>query len=193
MAVFANPKVAAVETYPPLPAAQREAPSIARRYPRSLLLRGNRATAERFRLDAARYDIVQFSGHAHVDDAEPWKSALMFDVPLLAREIGAMQFSRTKLVILGACSTLANDGERVEGTSPIARSFLTAGVPTVIGSLWDVDDAEAAVVMTRLHERLARGVTAVTALRDVQRELIHTLPRGCPASTWAALSRRASW
>jgi len=145
------------------------------------------ATAASFRDQALRHGIVQFSGHAVIDRGEPWKSALMFDTPLTAREIGAIHFSRTRLAILAACSTLAFDGARVEGTSAIARSFLTAGVPTVIGSLWDVDDAGAAAFVVRLHERLARGLAPAAALRDVQREFIHD-PARHDASVWAAFT-----
>lgn len=184
IAVFGNPTTS---SFADLPAAEREAPRVARRYPLALVRTRDVATAASFRDQASRYGIVQFSGHAVLDRGEPWKSALVFDAPLTAREIGAIRFSRTRLVILAACSTLAFDSERVEGTSPIARSFLTAGVPTVIGSLWDVDDDDAATFVVRLHERLARGLAPAAALRDVQRELIHDGKRHDPG-VWAAFT-----
>jgi len=182
--LFTNPTTSSL---PDLPAAEREAARVAQRYPRSLVRTRDAATAADFRDQASRYGIVQFSGHAVFDRGEPWKSALMFDAPLTAREIGALHFSRTRLVILAACSTLAFDAERVEGTSAIARSFLTAGVPTVIGSLWDVDDDDAAAFSVRLHERLARGIAPAAALRDVQREFIRDRTRHHPGA-WAAFT-----
>jgi len=184
IALFLNPKTS---SFSDLPAAEREAPRVAQRYSTALVRSRDTATAATFRDQASQYGIVQFSGHAVIDRGEPWTSALMFDAPLTAREIGAIRFSRTRLVILAACSTLAFDRERVEGTSAIARAFLTAGVPTVIGSLWDVDDDDAAAFMVRLHERLARGVAPAAALRDVQREFIHDRTRHDPGA-WAAFT-----
>ncbi|HEX6096577.1 MAG TPA: CHAT domain-containing protein [Thermoanaerobaculia bacterium] len=177
IAIFANPKVPPDLSLPVLPAAAAEAPRIAQLYAQPLVLRAVEATAARFRSEAARYGIVQFSGHTQLDDAEPWKSALLFDQRLSARDIASMRFHRTRLAVLGACSTLTPNTEYVEGTSPIAASFLIAGVPAVVGSLWDIDDAEAAAVMVRLHEPLARGVPAATALREVQRGMLAAHPR----------------
>lgn len=176
IAVFADPMSN-------LPAAYREAASLARHYPRALVLTRSSATAARFRREAANWGMVQFSGHATIDRAEPWKSALQFDVPLTAREIAAIHFDGTSVVILGACSTLAFDRERVEGTSTIATAFLQAGVPTVIGTLRDVDDADAAALIVKLHERLERGMPPAAALRDAQRTLIR---EGRGHDAWSA-------
>lgn len=187
IAIFANPIAPPVESLQFLPAADAEAPSIGKRYARSLMLRRDLATAAGFQSEAPRYDVVQFSGHARIDSAEPWKSALMMDVRLTAREIARMHFPHTRLMILAACSTLVSDGDRVEGTSAIARSFLIAGVPIVIGTLWDVDDERAAAVVVRLHARLARGMPPAKALCDVQRELLRDPAYRHPA-VWAAFT-----
>jgi CHAT domain-containing protein len=187
IALFANPTIAADVTLPLLPAADAEARRVARLYTTSLVLRRAAATVAQFRRVAARYDIVQFSGHARIDGAEPWKSALLLDVPLTARDIATMRFPHTRLAVLGACSTLAPNDDRLAGTTPMAASFLIAGVPAVVGTLWDVDDAEAAAVMVRLHEHISRGVPASTALRDVQREMLRASGRPHPAA-WAAFT-----
>ncbi len=187
IAVFANPALPAAESLPFLPAADAEAAPIARCYPRSLVLRRNSATTERFRNEAARYEIVQFSGHARMDRAEPWKSGLMLDMTLSAREISMLRFTSTKVMVLAACSTMAPDDEHVEGTSAIARSFLIAGVPAVVGSLWDVDDASAAALIKRLHRHISSGMPAATALRETQRELLKD-PMYRDPSTWAAFT-----
>jgi len=184
IAIFANPDPPSGLSLSSLPAADLEAPRIARRYAEPLLLQRELATAERFRREAPRHEVVQFSGHARVDRAEPWKSSLIFDQKLSAREVATMSFSRTRLAILGACSTLAPNTDRVEGTSAMAKSFLIAGVPAVIGSLWDVDDRHAAALMIRLHERLVRGLPAAAALRDVQREM----SRDRHPAEWAAFT-----
>ena len=186
IAIFANPDVPVDRSLPPLRAAEKEASAVAGQYPRPLVLRRAEATAARFREEAPRYDLVQFSGHARVNGAEPWKSALMLDENLSARDIATIRFRRTRVVILAACSTMSAS-ERSEDTSPIAKAFLMSGVPAVIGSLWDIDDSDAAAATVRLHARLARGVSAAAAVRDIQREMLHDRTLHHPAA-WAAFT-----
>ncbi|HJQ41197.1 MAG TPA: CHAT domain-containing protein [Thermoanaerobaculia bacterium] len=184
LALFANPEHPQEPEFPPLPAADDEAAVLARLYPDALVRRGAEATAARFRRDASHYGMVQFSGHARVNRAEPWKSALIFDEPMTAEEIASMRFPRTRMALLSACSTVAPDSNRMEGTSAIARAFLMAGVPAVAGTLWDVEDTAAAELTLQLHRRLARGLSTAAALRDVQRNLIRGPAARHPAD-WA--------
>ena len=61
---------------------------------------------------------------------------------------------------------------RGEGVFSLARPFLAAGVPTVVASLWDVDDRSTAELMDRLYDRLAAGVRPSQALRESKRSMI---------------------
>jgi CHAT domain-containing protein len=185
-AIFANPELPQKSAFTSLPGAEAEAASLARLYRERVLHVRRNATVASFTRDAPRHEIVQFSGHAEIDSAEPWKSALILDERLTARDIAAMRFSRTRLIVLGACSTLAPTAGRVESTSSIARAFLMAGVPAVVGALWDVDDTTTAELMTRFHERIARGDAAGAALRDVQRGMIDD--RNHHPADWAAFT-----
>ena len=67
----------------------------------------------------------------------------------------------------------------------VAHGFLMAGAPSVIATLWPIDDEAAARVFPRLHEKLAAGLPPAEALRAVQ---LDSIRRGdVPASLWAAI------
>jgi len=56
----------------------------------------------------------------------------------------------------------------------IGRMFLVAGVPAVIGTLWDVDDVPSADFSLALQQRLARGMPPAVALRETQLAALHS-------------------
>ena len=63
----------------------------------------------------------------------------------------------------------------------MADAFLTAGVPTVIASSYDVDDIDAPATMLRLHTYLHDGDGAADALRKTTIEELRR-GRGIPLS-----------
>jgi tetratricopeptide (TPR) repeat protein len=191
--IFADPMVPADEygDLAPLDAAETEAAHIASMYRQADLLVGPAATSRAFRDLAPRRAIVQFSGHAVANQREPWNSAIVCAASpgalggLTSGEIARMRFTSTQTVVLAACSTMTGRNARVEGVPSLARAFIAAGVPEVIGTLWDIDDREAALVTIRLHQQLAMGVPAAEALRFAQ---LHAIRTGVPRSVWAAFA-----
>jgi CHAT domain-containing protein len=159
---------------PQLPDAEREARDIATLYPTRLLLVDDDASKPRFTAAVGQYEVVHFAGHAVSNDEYPALSHLRLAGPdesrrsLFAREIAAMRFARTDLVVLAACRTSAGRIRRGEGVLSLARPFLAAGVPTVVASLWDVDDRASHALFVRFHRALRRGSSIADALRDAQ-------------------------
>jgi CHAT domain-containing protein len=194
--IFANPSAPATYAHlASLSASETEALRVAKNYPRRDTFIGAEATAERFLAIAPKRDVVQFSGHAVVNHAEPGESALIcadsasIGGALTVRQIGRMQFTQTRVVVLAACSTMTGRNAAVEGVSSLARAFVIAGVPAVVGTLWDIDDREATFVVRRLHEELARGVRPELALRSAQRAAIRSTDPGIrDPRRWSAFS-----
>lgn len=191
--VFANPTIPR-DTDPDLESlrtSEREAAVVARSYRHPALFQRDDATAERFLALAPGFDIVHFAGHAVVERAEPAASALVCASSpevhgrLTLRQVAAMRFERTRVVVLAACSTMTGRNAAIEGVSSLARAFVVAGVPAVVGTLWDIDDAEAAPIMRALHEELARGADPGDALRAAQLAAIRD---GRPVHQWAAFA-----
>jgi CHAT domain-containing protein len=195
--VFANPTIPR-EQYgdlPSLSASQYEAPRIARGYARADVFTGDAATAERFRELAPAHDVVHFAGHGVINEREPYSSALVCAATpqrsggVTAHDIARMRFRSTRVVVLAACSTLTGRNAAVEGVPSLARAFVVAGVPAVVGTLWDIEDSEAVAITRPLHEQLARGVAPAEALRDAQ---LAAIRKNLPPSQWSAFALMGS-
>lgn len=164
-----------------LPGAAAEAAAAAPFYARHVLLTGRAATKSEFMKAAPHYDVIHFGGHAFVNAEYPLLSRLSFSSegnpqqqPLFAHEISQIQFSRTHLVILAACSTAVGAVSRGEGVVSVARPFLGAGVPVVVASQWDVDDRATSQLFVAFHRALVETQDPVKALRTAQLTLLHS-------------------
>lgn len=175
-----------------LKAARKQAEHAAAAFPGSELLVGEAATQDAFLTRAGRHRLVLFAGHTVENFKAPWKSGLLFapsgsdidDGILTAEEIEGASFEATSLVILGACSTADGKVTASEGLMSLARPFLLAGVPAVVGTLWDVEDEQTAPLLMNLQERLRKGESPLLALQETQVESLKSGNRSLQA--WAA-------
>ncbi len=72
---------------------------------------------------------------------------------------------KANLAVLSACNTGSGKLSRGEGIMSLARGFMYAGCPSVITSLWSVDDKSTAVIMKHFYEGLSKGLSKDDALR----------------------------
>jgi CHAT domain-containing protein len=158
-----------------LAGAEAEAKAIAGLYPGSAdLLTGAQATSREFLSRVRQYEWIHFAGHSMVNLQNPLLSMLVLAPSaagdtgaVTAREIYSMDLGETRMVVLSACETGAYDPEG-EGASALARAFLAAGVPTVVASLWKVDDQPTSRLFQAFHRALRAGSDPVSALREAQ-------------------------
>jgi CHAT domain-containing protein len=179
-----------------LPGAGSEAADVAAVYPGSRLLRGASATRRAF-LDAAPgASVIHFAGHAVPNPDYPALGALLFATDpastsrplLLGHELAATTLRSTKLVVLAACRTGAGPTFRGDGPTSLGRSFLDAGVSTVLATLWDIRDDSARELFGWIHEAIARGLPPADALRSAQlKALASSDPVVRSPATWAAV------
>jgi CHAT domain-containing protein len=87
------------------------------------------------------------------------------------------------LVVLSACQSGLGKLQSGEGVRGLARAFLYAGSRGVVCSLWPVDDARTAQLMTGMYRHLRSGNPAVEALARARRELAN---EGLPPLYWAS-------
>ncbi|HEX6087730.1 MAG TPA: CHAT domain-containing protein [Thermoanaerobaculia bacterium] len=178
--------------FPSLPHAALEAQQIAGFY-RTKPLIGDAATVQAFLTGTANADIVHFAGHAVVNAAEPESSyLLMAPSPphrgvLTADELlDGLRLDRTRLVVLSACRSAGGREGGNDGVAPLVRPILTAGVPAVIGSLWNVNDATTRELLVSFHRHYRQHKDAAVALREAQLSLIRKQSRGYNTGTaWA--------
>ncbi|MNC87495.1 CHAT domain protein [compost metagenome] len=91
---------------------------------------------------------------------------------LYMSDITRLRLPRAPLVVLAACGTLRGRVGGVEGMPSLARSFLAAGASTVVGTLWDTNDASSVQLVTSFHRSIAANESPAAALRNAQLEAI---------------------
>jgi CHAT domain-containing protein len=179
----------------PLPKSQQEIDRIRPFYPQRLILTGRQATESALVKEIGKYEIVHLATHALSDQPSSLLYTIFLagesdsasegnnpdrvanDGALRAHEIYRLKPERTRLVILSSSRSGLGDRSRNEAMGGLAQAFLVAGVPTVIASLWDVDDDSGAKLMEKFHaahreKRLAFG----EALRQTQVSFLQTVP-----------------
>jgi CHAT domain-containing protein/tetratricopeptide (TPR) repeat protein len=163
---------------PALPFAAREADALSRMYSRHTAVDAGRLPKSELLAVLSSHTIVHVALHAIAgsDRLEPYivlgVSARDPDAAVISsREVERLSLERVRLVVLAGCSTARGVRSRAEGVMSLASSFLVAGVPTVLASLWDVEDRAAHAIVVRFHERLAKGMDAGRALSEAQRTM----------------------
>ena len=121
-----------------------------------------------------RYAAIHFAGHTAVDDDRPWRSGIQLrggadsSAMWRAESIAAVPL-RATLVVLSSCQSEGNRALSGEGVAGLSTAFLAAGVPTVVATLWPVEDRATAKFMQSFYAALADGQTAEDALRAAQK------------------------
>ena len=176
---------------PRLPFADREAETVGTLYPRATVLTG--AAAAKARFIAARDEVIHFAGHTVVNADLPLFSRLLFAPDAVTGDTGALLGSElqpaglahTGVVVLATCNGAAGRVVDGEGMVSVARLFLDAGVPSVIASLWPVDDGHDEIMLD-FHRALAAGHDPAAALRRAQLASLRLQPAGKPIREWGA-------
>jgi CHAT domain-containing protein len=158
--------------------------------PGRLLLGGEATEAAVKAASGGGVVLLHLGTHSRFDEAYPHRSAVVLasggadeDGRLRPREAARLDLRGT-VVVLASCQSAEGTVLRGEGALSLARAFLEGGARAVVGSLWDIDDRDAADVFERFYRHLGRGETVARALALAQRE---SLAAGDPASAWAGL------
>jgi len=171
------------------PRVRDEVLALAPLFPEAETLLGAAATLTALRAHASSADILHLACHGHFRPDNPLFSSLrLADGWLTVRETYDLELS-CKLVVLSACETGVSaiaPGDELIG---LARGFFSAGAPSLLVSLWTVDDAATEMFMVAFYTRLRSGVTPATALREAQCALLHLYPHPFFWSPFVLLGR----
>jgi CHAT domain-containing protein len=171
---FGNPDLGDPEKN--LEFAELEAMEVKAAYPKSSVYIRKEATEEKSKTLSANHDILHFATHAKLNEDDPLSSAVLLaredreDGRLEVREIFGMDL-KANLVVLSGCETglgKLSTGDELVG---LTRAFIYAGTPSVVASLWSVDDSSTAHLMASFYRNLKK-MSKVEALRQAQLELI---------------------
>ena len=134
------------------------------------------ATTEVLRRNATDVDVLHLACHAHFRSDNPLFSTLRLgDGWFTARDAYGLKL-KSGLVTLSACETGMNTVAPGDELMGLARGFLFAGSPTVMMSLWTIDDEATAELMVEFYRALARTASPATALRAAQIRLLTRRP-----------------
>jgi CHAT domain-containing protein len=178
----------------PLRHAREEATETAKLYENSRTLVDEHANKTELLRIMRYFDIIQYSGHAIAGDASGMRPSLVLAPVgrlsagrLTDREIIDSPALSANLAVLVSCETEGGVASRSEGVESMARSFVAAGVPVVIGSLWSLDDDRSMKFLVNFHQLLQGGVSPARALCIAQRNCLRRVAKDCEApSAWAA-------
>ncbi|MBN1598241.1 MAG: CHAT domain-containing protein [Bacteroidales bacterium] len=142
---------------------------------------GKKATESKFREIAKNYDILHLAMHTIVDNQNPMFSKLVFthgedslnDGLLNTHEIFSLKL-KAKLVVLSACSTAEGDYKKGEGVLSLARGFVYAGSPSLLMTMWQVEDKSSVQLMINYYKKLLKGQSKAEALRNAKLDFIKT-------------------
>jgi len=165
-----------------LSAANDEGRSIANFFETKPLL-GKDATAGILRKDAANYDIVHLVAHFEINQINPMASQILLsrgekddDTPLDLMGVYGLHLARTDLVVLSGCQSQSGKRTRGDDIVGLSQAFLYAGSPSVIASLWNVDDEATKLLMVAFYTHLRQGLPKSESLRAAQLEVRHKYP-----------------
>ncbi len=155
-----------------LPGAQKEVEALMTLFPDSETYFGSNATRQRFFEGAAKSRLVHVASHGSVDPIDPLYSKLYLakeanhEGTVDAREIYGLKLGGTELVVLSACETGLGNVSRGDEVWGFTRSFLSAGAPALLVSLWEVSDEATEMLMKRFYGDLTKGIGRREALRN---------------------------
>jgi hypothetical protein len=142
-------------------------------------LTGRDATVHGLLSQARNSTVVYLASHAVANPMAPHDSMLLLapsrgqSEALNAEEmLGQLELEKTRLCVLAACSTSGGHPVGPEGLAALVRPFIAAGVPGIVGTLWDVESQPAASLMPAFHRYFWAGHDAAAALRLAQLDLL---------------------
>lgn len=136
---------------------------------------GAAATESEVVVHGGRNNILHLAAHGKYNAANPLFSTIYLaaddanDGRLTVQEIYELDLnSATNLVTLSACETQVGEFSAGDEVVALNRAFLYAGTPSVIASLWNVNDEATALLMERFYTHWRNGLSKAAALRQAQ-------------------------
>jgi CHAT domain-containing protein/tetratricopeptide (TPR) repeat protein len=145
-------------------------------------LLGDAATASALRTTAGNYDILHLIAHMDHNGQDPRFSRVMTgsgkvdDGPLELHQVLDLDLRKTSLVVLSGCQGQMGTRSRGDDVIAMSRAFMYAGSPSVIASLWSVDDEATEQLMVAFYTHLKEGLSKAEALRHAQMDVRQKYP-----------------
>jgi CHAT domain-containing protein len=169
------------EGLPLLQYADRTAEDVARLY-NTMALTNSAATETAFRARTNSSDIIFIAAHGKLNTLNPLFSQIVLapdksnDGVLEVHEVYGLDLKSVSLVVLSACQTQLGEHSQGDDIIGLNRAFIYAGTPTVVASLWSVQDKQTGELMVSFFKHLKEGMSKAEALQAAQREMRANYP-----------------
>ncbi|MDM3851744.1 MAG: tetratricopeptide repeat protein [Aphanizomenon gracile PMC627.10] len=153
----------------PLPGAEREVVKIAELL-KTQAITGNKATKTAIVQKMPTARIIHFATHGFFKGFGVVPGAIAFAPSgedngfLTSGEILDLKLN-AELIVLSACDTGQGD-IKGDGVIGLSRSLISAGIPSIVVSLWAVGDDSTSFLMTEFYKNMAQKLDKGTALRQ---------------------------
>lgn len=198
--IIGNPEMPSYKSRPdqdskqlsPLKGAEREAVVLGEILKQEPLI-GKAASETQVAKRMKEAKVIHFATHGLLESQNVFEQAYLSAVALApdenedgfltVRETMRMNM-KADMVVLSACDTGLGKitGDGVIG---LTRGYISAGVPTVVASLWPVSDNSAGFFMVNFYDVMGKGADKATALRVATLRTREKFPR---EKDWAAFA-----
>lgn len=151
--------------------------TLEKRFVFSKCLEKQEATKGAFLRNIAQYSIVQLFTHASADTAEKGGSSPTLYFADSALKIADLEIpfqNATELLVLSACETGTGTDLPGEGVFSLARGFAGAGIPSVLTTLWKVENQAVYEITDFFYEGIGHHLPLDEALREAQLKWLDT-------------------
>jgi CHAT domain-containing protein len=179
---FPSDVQAGVKNLNPLPGAYEEVSYV------TDILKGRKlidsmATEKAFKKFAPDYGILHLAMHTIIDNRNPMFSKLVFSPWLTGPDEGLLNTYElynmqlhARMVVLSACRSGDGILQKGEGIMSLARGFLYAGCPSLIMTLWNVEDRSGLEIMRQFYHQIKKGKGKNDALRKAKIKYLASAP-----------------
>jgi len=192
---FGNPKTDA----DPLEWTEKEVENVGKMFPVSKVYIREKATKFLLKEEAGEPGVVHLACHGEFNDRQPLHSGLLLakegddDGKLRVHEVFGLNLKSANLVTLSACQTALGKVSSGDDMVGLSRAFLYAGTPSLLATLWSVDDTSTALLMERFYDNWRnKKMSKPGALRQAQLSLAAMPEYGHPFF-WAAFVLIGDW
>ncbi|MDN5200373.1 CHAT domain-containing protein [Fulvivirgaceae bacterium BMA10] len=137
---------------------------------------GQAATEGLFKEKARGFNVIHLAVHGLGSTKSAWHTKLLFksspedslnDGALYLHELYNIDIN-SRMVVLSACESGVGKDYLGEGLYSMARGFFSIGCPSVLMTLWQVDDERTSDIIIGFYEEMASGKKTDTALRNAK-------------------------
>jgi len=169
-------------TFKRLPYSGTEVTEISSSFPdaEKVIYLGERASEEAVKKEnLSNYKYIHFATHGIIDQKIASRSGIVLTLDENPDEDGFLQMNEilnlkldADLVTLSACQTGLGRLRKGEGIVGLTRAFMYAGTPSVVVSLWNINDRSTANFMKDFYSFLKEGSRTAESLRLSKLEML---------------------